>query len=94
MTTRDGRNDRHPEGRRDLLSIESQLSLVRQVCETLQYAHGNRVVHRGLTPCGKSRLLDLIEALCHQPLMTANASPQHGVGPVQSELFGPQGAGS
>jgi hypothetical protein len=25
--------------------------------------------------CGKSRLLDLIEALCHQPLMTANASP-------------------
>lgn len=25
--------------------------------------------------CGKSRLLDLVEALCHQPLMTTNASP-------------------
>ena len=25
--------------------------------------------------CGKSRLLDLIEALCHRPMMTANASP-------------------
>src|SRR5829696_10091027 len=25
--------------------------------------------------CGKSRLLDLIEALCHQPLLTTNASP-------------------
>jgi hypothetical protein len=25
--------------------------------------------------CGKSRLLDLIEAPCHRPLMTANASP-------------------
>ena len=25
--------------------------------------------------CGKSRLLDLIEALCHQPILTANASP-------------------
>jgi hypothetical protein len=25
--------------------------------------------------CGKSRLLDLIEALCHRPIMTTNASP-------------------
>ena len=25
--------------------------------------------------CGKSRLLDLVEALCHLPLMTTNASP-------------------
>src|SRR4051794_38839223 len=25
--------------------------------------------------CGKSRLLDLIEALCYRPMMTANASP-------------------
>ena len=25
--------------------------------------------------CGKSRLLDLIEALCHRPLLTTNASP-------------------
>ncbi len=25
--------------------------------------------------CGKSRLLDIIEALCHNPLMTTNASP-------------------
>ncbi len=25
--------------------------------------------------CGKSRLLDLIEALCHTPIMTTNASP-------------------
>lgn len=32
------------------LPIELQLSLVRQVGEALQYAHGNRVIHRGLTP--------------------------------------------
>ncbi|HET9873908.1 MAG TPA: DUF3631 domain-containing protein [Propionibacteriaceae bacterium] len=25
--------------------------------------------------CGKSRLLDLVEALCHRPIVTANASP-------------------
>jgi hypothetical protein len=25
--------------------------------------------------CGKSRLLDMVEAMCHQPLMTVNASP-------------------
>lgn len=25
--------------------------------------------------CGKSRLLDMVEALCHRPLMTTNASP-------------------
>lgn len=25
--------------------------------------------------CGKSRLLDLVEALCHRPIMTTNASP-------------------
>ncbi len=27
------------------------------------------------TRCGKSRLLDLVEALCHRPILTANASP-------------------
>ena len=29
---------------------EGQLSLLRQVAEAVAYAHGNRVVHRGLTP--------------------------------------------
>ena len=29
---------------------EDQLSLLRQVAEAVAYAHGNRVVHRGLTP--------------------------------------------
>jgi serine/threonine protein kinase len=32
------------------LSAEEQLSLLRQVAEAVAYAHGNRVVHRGLTP--------------------------------------------
>jgi serine/threonine protein kinase len=32
------------------LSAAEQLSLLRQVAETVAYAHGNRVVHRGLTP--------------------------------------------
>jgi serine/threonine protein kinase len=32
------------------LPAEVQLSLLRQVAEAVAYAHGNRVVHRGLTP--------------------------------------------
>ena len=32
------------------LSAPRQLSLLRQVAEAVAYAHGNRVVHRGLTP--------------------------------------------
>ena len=32
------------------LSAVEQLSLLRQVAEAVRYAHGNRVVHRGLTP--------------------------------------------
>ena len=30
--------------------LPNQLSLLRQVAEAVAYAHGNRVVHRGLTP--------------------------------------------
>jgi hypothetical protein len=29
--------------------------------------------------CGKSRLLDLIEALCHQPILTAKRLPLRGL---------------
>lgn len=32
------------------LSLDVQLSIIRQLAEALQYAHDNRVVHRGLTP--------------------------------------------
>ncbi len=32
------------------LSFESQLTLIRQIGEALQYAHGKNVVHRGLNP--------------------------------------------
>ena len=32
------------------VSAETQLMLLRQVAEAVAYAHGNRVVHRGLTP--------------------------------------------
>ncbi len=32
------------------LSFESQLALIRQIGEALQYAHGKNVVHRGLNP--------------------------------------------
>jgi hypothetical protein len=40
------------------------------------WAHAPRLVIRSPERrCGKSRLLDLIEALAHQPLMTVNASP-------------------
>jgi hypothetical protein len=31
-------------------SVTDQISVLRQVAETVAYAHGNRVVHRGLTP--------------------------------------------
>ena len=57
--------------------------------------------------CGKSRLLDLIEALCHQPLLTTNASPSAvcrsiGADPTEpptllideaDAIFGPKAAG-
>jgi serine/threonine protein kinase len=36
----------HPQG----LPLADQLSMLRQVAEALSYAHGHRVVHRGLTP--------------------------------------------
>lgn len=56
--------------------------------------------------CGKSRLLDLIEALCHRPIMTTNASPsavyraigQDATNPPtllideSDAIFGPKGA--
>lgn len=32
------------------VSLGAQLSVLRQVAEAVDYAHGNRVVHRGLTP--------------------------------------------
>lgn len=32
------------------IAVTDQLSVLRQVAETVAYAHGNRVVHRGLTP--------------------------------------------
>ncbi len=31
------------------MSAEAQLKLLREVAEAVAYAHGNRVVHRGLT---------------------------------------------
>jgi len=34
----------------DGISLETRLSIIRQIGEALQYAHGNRVVHRGLNP--------------------------------------------
>ena len=38
--------------------LDTQLAIIRQVGEALQYAHGNRVVHRGLAPrpsgCGRT----------------------------------------
>ncbi|MGL5823784.1 MAG: DUF3631 domain-containing protein [Nocardioides sp.] len=40
------------------------------------WAHAARLVIRAPEKrCGKSRLLDLVEALSHRPLMTVNASP-------------------
>jgi hypothetical protein len=40
------------------------------------WAHAPRLVIRAPERrCGKSRLLDLVEALCHNPLITVNASP-------------------
>ena len=57
--------------------------------------------------CGKSRLLDLIEALCHRPILTTNASPSavyRSIGADPSDpptllideadaIFGPKAAG-
>ncbi|MFL6144905.1 MAG: DUF3631 domain-containing protein [Labedaea sp.] len=40
------------------------------------WAHAPRLVIRGPERrCGKSRLLDVVEATCHAPLITVNASP-------------------
>jgi len=40
------------------------------------WAHAPRLVIRAPEKrCGKSRLLDLVEAMCHNPLLTVNASP-------------------
>ncbi|MEU0315914.1 DUF3631 domain-containing protein [Nocardioides sp. NPDC006273] len=40
------------------------------------WAHAARLVIRAPEKrCGKSRLLDLAEAMCHDPLLTVNASP-------------------
>lgn len=40
------------------------------------WAHAPRLVIRGPERrCGKSRLLDIVEATCHRPLITVNASP-------------------
>ena len=40
------------------------------------WAHAARLVIRAPEKrCGKSRLLDLVEAMCHRPLLTVNASP-------------------
>jgi len=40
------------------------------------WAHAPRLVIRGPEKrCGKSRLLDVVEATCHNPLITVNASP-------------------
>jgi len=40
------------------------------------WAHAPRLVIRGPEKrCGKSRLLDIVEATCHRPLITVNASP-------------------
>ncbi|HEX5119563.1 MAG TPA: DUF3631 domain-containing protein [Pseudonocardiaceae bacterium] len=40
------------------------------------WAHAPRLVIRGPEKrCGKSRLLDVVEATCHEPLITVNASP-------------------
>ncbi|MFT4164428.1 MAG: BREX system serine/threonine kinase PglW [Microlunatus sp.] len=36
--------------RPDGISLATQLAIIRQVGETLQYAHGNRIVHRGIRP--------------------------------------------
>src|SRR5580698_9573935 len=39
------------------------------------WAHAPRLVIRGPEKrCGKSRLLDIVEATCHEPLITVNAS--------------------
>ncbi|WP_164842726.1 BREX system serine/threonine kinase PglW [Actinoplanes solisilvae] len=37
-------------GQEQGVSLATQLSMIRQIGEALQYAHNNRVVHRGLTP--------------------------------------------
>src|SRR5215207_8395791 len=40
------------------------------------WAHAPRLVIRGPEKrCGKSRLLDIVEATCHDPFITVNASP-------------------
>src|SRR4051812_7063603 len=39
--------------------------------------------------CGKSRLLDMLEGLCHRPLMTTNASPSAVYRSISMKLSDP-----
>ena len=46
------------------------------------WAHAARLVVRAPEKrCGKSRLLDVAEAMCHDPLLTVNASPSARTAP-------------
>ena len=58
--------------------LSTQLSIVRQVGETLQYAHANRVVHRTLppAPCGCGR--------CPAPRVTSRSESVTGGRPAPS----------
>jgi hypothetical protein len=62
-----------------LPSTEAAWSVVLWIAATHaqpSWAHAPRLVIRAPEKrCGKSRLLDLVEALCRQPLITVNASP-------------------
>ncbi|MGH3811600.1 MAG: DUF3631 domain-containing protein, partial [Pseudonocardiaceae bacterium] len=72
------------------------------------WGHAPRLVIRAPEKrCGKSRLLDLVEAMCHRPLMTVNASPSavyRSIGLASNDpptllmdeadaVFGPKAAG-
>lgn len=90
---------------------ESEIGVVLWIAATHAvpaWAHAARLVIRAPEKrCGKSRLLDLVEAMCHKPLMTANASPSavyRSIGLLPSDpptvlldeadtVFGPRAAG-
>lgn len=44
------RLDHYLAQRKDKLSIETQLDLIRQIAEVVRYAHEKKVIHRGLCP--------------------------------------------
>jgi serine/threonine protein kinase len=44
------RLDHYLAQRKDKLSVETQLDLMRQIAEVIRYAHDKKVVHRGLCP--------------------------------------------